>query len=255
MKELIDNYFNWLKQNTIINKVGEYTEITTPFLDRHNDCIQFYMKKTSDNNIILTDDGYVLSDLEDCGFTFNTPKRKELLNNILLNYHIRLEDGCLTTFTDITNFPSRKHFYIQGIMSINDLYATNKSNVSSLFAEDFVDFLDNNDIGYNENVKLTGQSGFDHNIDYMLAGLKKKNIPEKYLKVINNPNKSNTESTLFTWSDLQNSRKKDNRMYVILNDTNTEVKPEILSAYKTYNIKPLLWSDKNEILSNLKNVM
>jgi hypothetical protein len=255
MQKLIDNYFKWLKQNTIINKVGEYTEVTTPFLDRHNDCIQFYMKKTHDNNIFFTDDGYVLSDLEDCGFVFNTPKRKELLNNILLNYHLKLEDGCLTALTDMNSFPFRKHFYIQGIMAINDLYTTNKSNVSSLFAEDFVDFLDDNDIVYNENVKLTGKSGFDHNIDYMLAGLKKKNIPEKYLKIINNPSKSNTESILFTWSDLKNSRKKDNEMYVILNDTNAKIKPDIILAYQSYDIKPLLWSEKKAILSNLRNIV
>lgn len=102
---------------------------------------------------------------------------------------------------------------------------------------------------------LTGQSGFDHNIDYMFSGSKKKNIPERYLKVINNPNKSNTESTLFTWNDIKNTRKKDNKMYVILNDSSHKIKSDILSAYNSYEIEPLLWSDKDDILLKLNNAI
>lgn len=259
MKHLIDDYYRWLKQNTIVNELGEYLEITTPFIDRHNDCIQFYMKKTKNGEILLTDDGYVLSDLEDYGFNFNTPRRKQLLKNIMRNYHIELDENkCLVTKADEKNFPLKKHFYIQGILEINDLYTTSKSSVSSIFIEDVAEFLDQNDVFYNENVKITGQSGFDHNIDYVLPKMKKRNIPERYLKVINNPNKNNTESTIFTWNDLKNIRKTDsldNIMYVILNNTNQEIKSDILNAYKSYDIKPLLWSQKNEFLKTLKNAI
>lgn len=251
MKKLIENYYNWLKDNTIINEVGEYTEITTPFLDRHNDCIQFYMKKLNNNELLLTDDGYVLSDLEDSGFAFNTLKRKELLKDILKIYHIEKKDDSLTVTTTMDNFPQRKHFYIQGILAINDLYNVNKNNVASLFAEDVAKFLENNDILYNENVKITGKSGYDHNIEYILPGIKRKGIPEKYIKVINNPTKSNTESALFTWSDIKNYRKLPNLMFVILNDEENKIKTDILNAYKSYDIQPLFWSNKKDIIERL----
>lgn len=253
MQQLIDSYYCWLKENTLLNQVGEYTEVTTPFLDMHNDCIYFYMKLIDNNNVFLTDDGYVLNDLESCGFNFKSKRRKELLNNIMLNYHLVLDkDNCITTTTSISNFPHRKHFYIQGIMAINDLYTLNKSNISSIFAEDFANFMDNNDMFYNENLKLTGKSGFDHNIDYVLPGLKSKNIPERYLKVINNPTKSNTESVLFTWDDIKNTRRKTNDMYVILNDVDNTIKSDIITAYESYDIKPLFWSDKDALLNSLK---
>lgn len=255
MQELIDSYYYWLKENTILSQVGEYTEVTSPFIDRHNDCIQFYMKKIDENNVFITDDGYTLNDLESCGFTFNSPKRKELLNNILLNYHLTLDkDNCITVSTSIKNFPFRKHFFIQGIIAINDLYSTNKNNISSLFAEDFAEFLDSNDIYYTENLKLTGVSGFDHNIDYVLPGLKRKNIPERYLKVINNPSKTNTEIALFIWNDIKETRRQDKNMIVILNDVDNNVKPDTISALENYNITPLKWSDKKNILSHLKQV-
>jgi hypothetical protein len=55
MKNLIDDYLKWLRQKIIINPVGEWFEITTPFLNRHNDYIQVYAKKENNNRIILTE--------------------------------------------------------------------------------------------------------------------------------------------------------------------------------------------------------
>ena len=45
MKELIDSYIKFLKDNIVLNQVGEYTSVITPFLNKHNDCIKFYIKK------------------------------------------------------------------------------------------------------------------------------------------------------------------------------------------------------------------
>lgn len=39
-----------------VNKIGEYLEIITPFLDRYNDYLKAYVKLENDNEIILTDD-------------------------------------------------------------------------------------------------------------------------------------------------------------------------------------------------------
>ena len=43
---LIENYFEWLKDNTSTKLINDtWSEITTPYLDRHNDCLQIYAKK------------------------------------------------------------------------------------------------------------------------------------------------------------------------------------------------------------------
>lgn len=252
MKELVDSYITWLKDNITIKSVGEYSCISTPFLDMHNDCIQFYIKKLDNDEYYLTDDGYTLDDLESCGFTFNTVKRKELLRNILLNYHLDIEDNSITATVSKEDFPYRKHFYIQGILAINDLYSTNKNNVSSMFVEDVSNFLDNNEISYSSDIKLSGKSGYDHNIDYVLAGLKKKKIPEKYIKIINSPSKSSTQSILFAWDDIRKARTMDNLMFVILNDSDHKINSDIIKAYTAYDIIPLKWTDKDTILKSLK---
>ena len=50
IKELNSQYFDWLRDNTILREINDdWTEITTPFLDRHNDCLQIYVKPDNSN--------------------------------------------------------------------------------------------------------------------------------------------------------------------------------------------------------------
>lgn len=75
---LMDDYWSWIKKDTEILGIKDWHEITTPFLDRHNDVIRIYEKSDGDS-IQLTDDGYTISDLEISGCEVHTPKRREIL--------------------------------------------------------------------------------------------------------------------------------------------------------------------------------
>ena len=70
MQSLLDGYWKWLKDQTSLRAVDDWIEITTPYLDRHNDCIQIYARR-SEHGYLLTDDGYVLEDLEQSGCTID----------------------------------------------------------------------------------------------------------------------------------------------------------------------------------------
>ena len=56
MQSLREDYLSWLRDNILLREVDEWVEITTPFLDRHNDCVQIYAKP-SDGGFVLTDHG------------------------------------------------------------------------------------------------------------------------------------------------------------------------------------------------------
>ena len=43
VQKLTDQYYAWLRENTYVRELEDWVEITTPFLDRHNDCMQRYM--------------------------------------------------------------------------------------------------------------------------------------------------------------------------------------------------------------------
>jgi len=59
---LINRSYDWLKAKTSRREISDWVEITTPYLDRHNDDIQIYLKR-QDGEWVLTDDGYTLADL------------------------------------------------------------------------------------------------------------------------------------------------------------------------------------------------
>ena len=83
IEKLLNDYIHWLKDKTILKQIGsDWVEITTPHLDRHNDCLQIYACKNG-NGFLLTDDGYIINDLINSGCQLDTPKRQELLKTTL----------------------------------------------------------------------------------------------------------------------------------------------------------------------------
>lgn len=60
IKELIDNYWDWLKDSTTLKEINGWSEITTPYLDRHNDFLQIYASEEENGGYILTDDSWTI---------------------------------------------------------------------------------------------------------------------------------------------------------------------------------------------------
>ena len=61
-------YLTWLKSEiTEVDLGNGYTEITAPFLDRHNDYLQIYVKELENSMYRLSDDMYTITDLKMSG--------------------------------------------------------------------------------------------------------------------------------------------------------------------------------------------
>ena len=52
IQNLVDDYTSWLKSEIYFDKIGEFYEITTPYLDNANDYLQIYVKQEG-NDIFL----------------------------------------------------------------------------------------------------------------------------------------------------------------------------------------------------------
>ena len=129
---LIENYFKWLKDNTSTRLINDtWSEITTPYLDRHNDCLQIYAKKEN-NNIILTDDGYIINDLISSGCALDSQRRKEILNTTIKGFGVSLDDNQRIVKTTIDHFPQKKHDLIQAMLAVNDLFFLSKPHFKHL---------------------------------------------------------------------------------------------------------------------------
>ena len=146
-QKLIDAYVGWLRQGLSVESVGGACELTTPFLDRHNDHLQVYATRHN-GSIVLSDDGYILSDLRTSGLELDTPKRKKVLESVLNGLGVRNDNGQLLVEASNVNVGQRLHSLVQAMLAINDLFVMSQSRVASFFFEDVRDFLDANNVRY-----------------------------------------------------------------------------------------------------------
>lgn len=241
IQKLIDEYTAWLKSEISFEKIGEYCEITTPYLDNANDYLQIYVRQDGDD-IFFTDDCATIHNLKMSGFQF-TPVRKAHLQRILNQYGVKLNGNELTAKASVKDFPQKKHLFIQAMLRVDDMFTISKSKVASLFLDDIQDFLAEKEIYYSDNVQFTGTSGFSHNYDFLLQRSRTK--PERLCQAVNNPNKSCVGNVLFAWNDTKPVRKKDSQLIVILNDQNN-IARGIEDAFRNYDAKVIRWSQRNE---------
>src|ERR1700675_4769118 len=93
--KLLDEYRVWLRDKTTLREVnGNWVEITTPYLDRHNDALQIYAR-AENGGYLLTDDSYTIHDLEASGCNLNTEKRRDLLKMTLNGFGVRVNNEAL----------------------------------------------------------------------------------------------------------------------------------------------------------------
>lgn len=219
--------------------------INTPFLGAFNDSIEIYAQKT-DNQLILSDNGETLSNLELQGLHFQgSKKRKDLLDTILLNYGVKNTNDELIIESNLEKFSQAKHNFLSAIIEINDLYVLSKQNVTSIFREDVRTFLDNRNIVYTPDFISKGNTGLEFNFDFQIAKIKSETV----LKSFNTINKSNLATFLFAWDDIKPVRekitKKEVKAIAIINDVDKEIKSEYLDALKSKNADIILWSERD----------
>ncbi|MGD0012328.1 MAG: DUF1829 domain-containing protein [Terriglobia bacterium] len=248
MQTLLERYRAWLKDKTILRQVNDWVEITTPYLDRHNDYLQIYAQR-SNGGYILTDDGYVLQDLLSSGCALDSAKRQALLKMTLSGFGVRLEDGRLEVKASPDNFALRKHNLVQAMLTVNDLFFVASPVVSSLFYEDVLAWLELHEIRYTPRVKFTGKSGIDHLFDFVIP--KSRARPERILRTVNRPNKTTAEVLVFSWIDTREVRPPESQAYAFLNDTEQPPPTKVVDALRSYDVQTILWSKREEARGEL----
>ena len=242
-ERLIAEYLSWLKQGLRVNELESGCQISTPFLDRHNDGIEIYVEKRN-GGMVLTDDGYTIADLEATGMHFESDKRKAHLQSILNGFGVRLENNEVLVAASPQDFPQKKHALVQAILSINDMFVMAEEHPLNLFKEDVSHFLEQNAIPFFPDFKLSGRSGFDHKFDFGLPKTAKK--PQRVLQAINALGKDQATSFAFAVADVRLIRTDSLQAFTFLNDVEHPVKEDNLAAVRAYDIQPLFWSQREQ---------
>lgn len=249
IQALVDDYAHWLRDRTTLRGLDGWVEITTPYLDRHNDYLQIYVGRSDNGGLVITDDGYTIADLEQSGCGLDTGKRKDLLQLTLNGFGVRMRDKALSVEASETDFPLRKHNLVQSMLAINDLFYLASPAVASLFLEDVLAWLDDAEIRYTQNVKFTGRSGYDHRFDFVIP--KSRGQPERIVRAVNRPTRDSAQSVAFAWLDTKGVRPSESHAYAIVNDSDGDVSANVLAAMRNYDVTSVRWSERGDVLEKL----
>lgn len=248
IQHLMDAYHAWLKDKSVLRQIDQWVEITTPYLDRHNDYIQIYAKRAN-GGFILTDDGYTIDDLEQSGCKLESRKRQDLLKMTLNGFGVQMDGKALQVHASPDNFAIRKHNLVQAMLAVNDMFYLAVPMVASLFYEDVVAWLDVHDIRYTPKVKFTGKTGYDHLFDFVIP--KSRSQPERIVQTINRPSRDTAQTVVLSWVDTKEVRSADSRAYALLNDTEQPVSSAVIDALRSYDVRPVEWSARESLREEL----
>ncbi|MDG6265284.1 DUF1829 domain-containing protein [Glaesserella parasuis] len=63
--------------------------------------------------------------------------------------------------------------------------------------------------------------------------------------------KNAIEATVFKWTDSRENRAANSELFVLLNNGETEVAASAIDALKNYDIEPILWTERSQIVERL----
>jgi hypothetical protein len=250
MEGLMNKYWAWLKDKTSIEQIdSNWVEITTPYLDRHNDHMQIYVRKNADK-YELTDDGYIIRDLLISGCSIESQKRQTMLKITLAGFGVSLSDNkSLYVFASAEDFSIKKHSLVQAMLAVNDLFFTTSSHAENLFLDDVTKWLDVSDIRYTPRANFTGKSGLPHLFDFVIPKSKEKG--ERILQAESNPRRDKIESLIFKWQDIKETRGGNSELFVLMNDIEKPIDSMFTKALQNYQIKHVDWLKKELLRKEL----
>ena len=244
IQKMIGDYTAWLRKEITTAAFGEYTELTTPYLDRFNDYLQIYAKQNSDGTITFTDDGYIVGNLVSSGMTFKKgSNRHKMLTKVAAKFNVAIEGEEIVATATSHSFPQKKHMMVQAMLAIDDLFVVSPEAVKNFFLEDIETYFIANEIFYSLDFSLQGKTGTLYNYDFHLQRTKEK--PERFCRGFNKLNLSKRDLTLFNWMDTQEKRGDSSELIVIYNDDNS-VSDDVLTGFYNYGIKTVPFSQRQE---------
>lgn len=247
---LVDSYLSWIKNDVQVSAMSEtISELTTPFVDRHNDHLQIYAERRSDDLFLLTDDGYIWSELKSSGVETRGSKREEIIRSLLVGHGVRLEGHELQTEASSGDLGRKIHTLVQAMLSLDDMFVLAQPAVGPTFLHDVASFFDEREIRYTPAAKFSGRSGLDHLINFVIP--KSKRAPELFVQVINAPRRDRVQNVLFAVNDTRSTRQGETEFYAIVNDSRRGVATEVANAFNAYDVKARTWSHRQDMVEEL----
>lgn len=257
IEAVVARYRDWLSEQVAWRDLDGFLEVTTAFLDRHNDHLQMYVRREGDT-LLATDYGYTVNDLEMSGMSLSDPRQRELLNLILSGYRVHHEEeanDALTVRSGSDEFPMRLHQLLSAMLAVDSLGyaghlereqrldAKRKSISAKEFRADVREWLSERAIPHQCQVGYAGKGGVQHRFAFLIRG--KRSGHAKIVATLNTPVRDQATRCAFAWVDTADSRSSDAKGYALLNDANVTGKIDavVWDTLERHNMHPLCRSD------------
>jgi hypothetical protein len=80
---------------------------------------------------------------------------------------------------------------------------------------------------------------------------KSRRQPERILQAITSATRDKTQSFIHAWNDTRPTRTPESKAYAVLNDNDQPVGSGVIDAFRNYQIQPVLWSSRGEVVTEL----
>lgn len=259
LNKIESNWNQWIK-NSIEFKPLKNNEIQvlTSFIDYFGDGILFNIVENSSDSFTLTDKGYTLWNMEMHSIELNKSNTTRYkLFKWYLNYfgfnvhnnHIQKENIRLNNLSQSIND------FVQLLLRISDLGATNKANTRGIFFDDAKTYFekDKNLYYYSTNTIVSGRTNQQYKFEYNFTP---KLGTNKLTKLFNTLSKNSMEAIIGIYSDTidyldENYR---NSSFNILVNGISENAQQYVNGLNEHNINVIDFQNKDDVTKELGKV-
>ena len=117
----ISAYAKFVEANMVPVQQGNGVCISTPMLNRNNDCMRVYLGDDPAGGYVISDLGETINDLELSGFSMKG-QRIDKLNSILSGFSVKVKDGELCMTASATDLPMKMNMLLQAMASVDDMF-------------------------------------------------------------------------------------------------------------------------------------
>lgn len=241
---LLDDYTSWLRKSSAVERVGEWNEVTLPFLDCSGDDLVFYVRIDRSNSVAFTDDGYTFATLNHKGVSI-TEKRLERMQCLARRYGVSITNKGEVTLDAEDSYANALNRYAQALLSLNSMTEVSRRHVAEYFADDVAKVLESCNVYCTANVIIRGVSGYEHSFDFLFQRSAK--YPTRFCHAPNKFDKTAVRDIMWSWQDTCKAKEREgSKLFVIGDDRDHPLQTAALEAFENYGVEVIPFSNLEE---------
>ena len=259
VEKLMTSYTDWIRERIGTEDTSSgWVSVSMPFLDHHNDYLEFYVSREEDDGYVLSDDGWATSEVETSGVNPRSPRCESIMGPTLRGLGVEKINDELRVHASVDTFGEKVHDLIQAMLYVSDLTylaGTREETAPAMlrptyeFSAGVSGWLDHMGVKYTPKAKVKGASGLDHEFDFAIAsGFDSR---RRYLQTFQRPTRASVAKTVFAWTDTLPTRSESDKGFAVVNDAVHNVKPEILAAIGNVGMEVVPWSERELLIDQL----